>query len=244
MHADHHAKTPTRAGEGLARRTFTIGRDPSCDVVLADETVAREHARLEIVGDDGHFILSDCGQAPATKIVHHGEARPIRRAIVTLEDSVRFGDIEMSMPELIEALSYKTPIESLLQSPEQRKPDQRPSDHQTPDPRVAEPQRAPEVPPSSSAILLPCGRCGKMTDSLKRHRLHNWVVFIWIAWWAQTADYTACPSCMRAILLERTLVNIPGANLAWPVIFIVNMVHYIATFSRGHGSRVRKELLR
>jgi hypothetical protein len=88
--------------------TFSIGSDPSCDVVLADETVAPRHAELQIA-DDGPLILSDCGQAPDTLVIHRGSARPVRRAILTPDDRVRFGDIEMSVPELVEAIRYRHP---------------------------------------------------------------------------------------------------------------------------------------
>jgi hypothetical protein len=103
--------------------------------------------------------------------------------------------------------------------------------------------KAPATPPAASTLLLPCGRCGRMTDRLKRHRLHNWLVFVWFFWWAQTADYTACASCMRAILLQRTLVNIPTANLLWPIVLVRHAVFFTGTFRKGHGARVRKELL-
>jgi predicted component of type VI protein secretion system len=41
----------------LATRT-TIGRDPSCDIVIDNAGVSRLHASLEVVGDS--FVLRDC----------------------------------------------------------------------------------------------------------------------------------------------------------------------------------------
>jgi hypothetical protein len=241
-----------------ARSTFTIGSDVSCDLVLADETVAPRHAQLEVRAN-GPLILSDCGQAPQTKVVHHGEARPVRRAVVTEEDRVRFGDLELSVPELIDALDLDRRLPGWRAStagadagnlpplPGERGQGARGLFARSPavasasgvawgagDPASQPPIAEPE------ALLLPCARCGRMTDSLKRHRLHRWVLFVWIAWWAQTADYTACPPCMRAILVRRTLANLPGANLAWPVIALINAWHFAATFRRGHGKRVKE----
>jgi hypothetical protein len=210
------------------RATFTIGSDLGCDMVLADESVAPRHAQLE-VRPNGPLILSDCGQAPQTKVVHHGEARPVRRAILTDDDRVRFGDLELSVPELIEALDL-----------DRRLPGWRTAAG-SPAPagdRVSGVEADASRPPAAEAQLLPCGRCGRMTDSLKRHRLHRWVVFAWIAWWAQMADYTACPPCMRAILVRLTFTNLPGANVAWPIIAVINGWHLAASFRRGHSRRV------
>jgi hypothetical protein len=273
-----------------ARSTFTIGSDVSCDLVLADETVAPRHAQLEVRAN-GPLILSDCGQAPQTKVVHHGEARPVRRAVVTEEDRVRFGDLELSVPELIEALDLDRRLPGWRASTAGAAAaaaaaasasgsgsaggsagagagvgvGDRPAADLPPLPGARGQgvrglfARSPAVASASGvawggvggaasrppiaepeALLLPCARCGRMTDSLKRHRLHRWVLFVWIAWWAQTADYTACPPCMRAILVRRTLANLPGANLAWPVIALINAWHFAATFRRGHGKRVKE----
>lgn len=42
----------------VAVRT-TIGRDPSCDVVIDNAGISRLHAAIEVVGDS--FVLRDCG---------------------------------------------------------------------------------------------------------------------------------------------------------------------------------------
>ena len=39
-------------------RTFVIGRSPDADIVLADVSVARQHAEL-VITDDGRFHLND-----------------------------------------------------------------------------------------------------------------------------------------------------------------------------------------
>lgn len=217
------------------RSTFTIGSDVSCDLVLADETVAPRHAQLEVRAN-GPLILSDCGQAPQTKVVHRGEARPVRRAVVTDDDRVRFGDVELSVPELIDALDLDRRLPGWRDAAGPQ-----PSDPERLEQASGAGESASQPPVAEAeAVLLPCARCGRMTDSLKRHRLHRWVVFVWVAWWAQTADYTACPPCMRAILVRRTVANLPGANLAWPVIALINAWHFAATFRRGHGKRVKE----
>jgi hypothetical protein len=45
---------------------FTIGRDGSCDLILADVTVSRRHARLERNGTD--WLLQDLGSTNGTRL--------------------------------------------------------------------------------------------------------------------------------------------------------------------------------
>jgi FHA domain-containing protein/uncharacterized protein DUF1707 len=45
---------------------FTIGREPACDLTLADETVSRWHASL--VWSDEHWLLADLGSTNGTRI--------------------------------------------------------------------------------------------------------------------------------------------------------------------------------
>jgi hypothetical protein len=51
------------AGPG---RLFTIGRDGGCDLVLADVTVSRRHARLE--RDGSNWVLQDLGSTNGTRL--------------------------------------------------------------------------------------------------------------------------------------------------------------------------------
>jgi hypothetical protein len=45
---------------------FTIGRDGGCDLVLADVTVSRRHARLE--RDGSNWVLQDLGSTNGTRL--------------------------------------------------------------------------------------------------------------------------------------------------------------------------------
>jgi hypothetical protein len=45
---------------------FTIGREPACDMTLADETVSRWHASL--VRADGSWLLDDLGSTNGTRV--------------------------------------------------------------------------------------------------------------------------------------------------------------------------------
>jgi hypothetical protein len=46
--------------------TLVVGRDPTCDIVLADESVSREHARL--VFRDGAWIIQDLDSTNGTLV--------------------------------------------------------------------------------------------------------------------------------------------------------------------------------
>ena len=61
---------------------FRIGKSPDNDLVLADETVSREHC--EIVRDDKGYLLRDLGSTNGI------EVRGRRQKRVKLDDGTRF----------------------------------------------------------------------------------------------------------------------------------------------------------
>jgi hypothetical protein len=66
---------------------FTIGREPECDMTLADETVSRWHASLERAGAGG-WLLADLGSTNGTRLNGWRVTRPIP---VRPGDMVSFG---------------------------------------------------------------------------------------------------------------------------------------------------------
>jgi hypothetical protein len=216
-------------------RRFSIGSNTTCDVVLADDTVAPVHAWLDVV-EHGPMILSAAAPGGRTEVVHEGRARAVRKGIVTRADVLRLGDVEIPVDEVLVALTLTKKLgKPAVQTPETPRhlepPIQTPPQRKSPAPPV-------DKRPLTRSLILPCPSCGKSTTSLKRHRLYRLLVFIGVAWWAQTAEYTACPPCMRSVIVQRTLINIPTANLTWPILFVIHTFHFVGTYRSGHSRKV------
>jgi pSer/pThr/pTyr-binding forkhead associated (FHA) protein len=90
------------------QQTFSIGRSPECDLVLADQSVSRKHAELMVL-DDGQLFLVDCQSTHGTRLSLHGQTRPVQQDIVPLDAVVQFGDVSISVREIMQALREKQP---------------------------------------------------------------------------------------------------------------------------------------
>lgn len=82
----------------------TIGRDPSCDVVIDNAGISRLHGAIEVVGDS--FILRDCNSQNGLTL--NGE--PCREARLVDGDTIglnkfllRFCNDELAVPNNLEA---------------------------------------------------------------------------------------------------------------------------------------------
>jgi len=86
-------------------RTFVIGRSPDADIVLADDSVARQHAEL-VITVDGRFHLTDCGggegtwRAVATRAGQEVWERT-RQSFVAASQPLRFGSLRVTVQELL-----------------------------------------------------------------------------------------------------------------------------------------------
>jgi hypothetical protein len=71
-----------------AQSRFTIGREPACDMTLADDTVSRWHASLE--RSAGGWLLADLGSTNGTRLNGWRVNRP---TFVRAGDMVSFGRV-------------------------------------------------------------------------------------------------------------------------------------------------------
>jgi pSer/pThr/pTyr-binding forkhead associated (FHA) protein len=73
----------------LDRPSITIGRDPAADIFLNDITVSREHATLQIAGDE--VSVSDAGSLNGTYV----NGVSVDRAVLRNGDAVQVGRFQM-----------------------------------------------------------------------------------------------------------------------------------------------------
>lgn len=90
-------------------RKYTIGRAPTCDIVLADESVSRVHAELAFLVD-GRLLVTDCRSTQGTMLLRLSGAQvPVRQELVSPRDALRFGTVTMPVAELLQAIDGQHP---------------------------------------------------------------------------------------------------------------------------------------
>lgn len=78
---------------------YSIGRDPSCDIVLPDTSVSRKHAELTITAT-GEVYLTDAGSTNGVFVAQGGSWVTHRQGFVALTDQVKFGNYEIGVQAL------------------------------------------------------------------------------------------------------------------------------------------------
>src|SRR5438552_3319748 len=73
---------PLKDGETL------IGRGPHCDIVLTDDSISRNHARIVIRGDS--FVVADLGSSNGT----YCNGEPVKEQQITGDERLLFGSVE------------------------------------------------------------------------------------------------------------------------------------------------------
>lgn len=90
-------------------RKYSVGRAPTCDIVLADESVSRVHAELAFLAD-GKLLVTDCRSTQGTVLLRLGGAQiPVRQELVSPLDTLRFGTVTMPVKDMLQALQLKHP---------------------------------------------------------------------------------------------------------------------------------------
>jgi hypothetical protein len=91
------------------KQKFTIGRERTCDISIADPTVSARHAEISYL-PDGRLLLTDCKSRNGTfRLLQDGTEHPVRQDLVSPYDRIRFGDVRLGVRELLESLRLKYP---------------------------------------------------------------------------------------------------------------------------------------
>lgn len=77
-----------------------IGRGQGCDLVLTHASISRRHAELAI-GPDGAIAIRDLNSAGGTFVLRDGKEIPATRTQLRESDSLRLGDYEISVEDLV-----------------------------------------------------------------------------------------------------------------------------------------------
>ena len=71
--------------------------------MLADPSVSRRHAELRVL-EDGQLFLVDCQSTHGTRVARDGRVETVQQEFVDADATVYFGDVSLTMRELMEAL--------------------------------------------------------------------------------------------------------------------------------------------
>lgn len=98
----------------MTSNKITIGRSVECNLVLADMTVSRHHAEIELL-ENNDLLLTDCQSTQGTFMIKGAQEERIKQKLITTQDFIKFGNITMSVKEILVETGL---IISTRQSPE------------------------------------------------------------------------------------------------------------------------------
>jgi pSer/pThr/pTyr-binding forkhead associated (FHA) protein len=100
-------------------RHVTIGRNPDCDVIIAEPSISRRHAELQH-HPDGRWLLTDANSTHGTFVQKpDGSFQRITEARVSPGDHIRLGQVSLKVADLLVGVSAESPAPS-------KPPDNRP----------------------------------------------------------------------------------------------------------------------
>jgi pSer/pThr/pTyr-binding forkhead associated (FHA) protein len=88
--------------------TVRIGRGQGCDLVLTHESVSRRHAELTI-SPDGSVDIRDLQSTGGTFILRDGKEQSVSKARLKPTDTLRLGDYEISVEDLLSLVRESQP---------------------------------------------------------------------------------------------------------------------------------------
>ena len=99
------------------QKVYTIGRNRSCHIVLADDSVSNKHATLSFLPNN-KLLLTDLGSTNHTWLIKGKSEERITKEYISPTDMVKFGECRMAVKELIEYIHSLTPPSQVTASSE------------------------------------------------------------------------------------------------------------------------------
>jgi len=87
---------------------FTIGRERTCDIPIADDSVSRLHAELSLI-EGGKLFLTDCHSSNGTLLLRDGQSRRITQELVRPTDRIQFGSVVLAVSDILASISGRHP---------------------------------------------------------------------------------------------------------------------------------------
>ena len=84
----------------MTLQKISIGRSMECDLVLADMTVSRHHAEIELL-ENNRLLLTDCQSTQGTFVINGDQENRVKQKFITELDTLRFGNITLTVKEIL-----------------------------------------------------------------------------------------------------------------------------------------------
>jgi pSer/pThr/pTyr-binding forkhead associated (FHA) protein len=89
-------------------KSFTVGRARVCDIVIADETVSRTHARLTD-HQDGTCKFADCNSSGGSYLFDGNRYVRLEKAVISLDDQICLGQFRTTPRRLLDVVAKNSP---------------------------------------------------------------------------------------------------------------------------------------
>lgn len=91
----------------MRKTTFTVGRDRTADIPIADPSVSRLHAEL-VPTTAQQLFVTDCRSSNGTFLIRNGTPRPITQETAGPGDQIRFGAVEVAVTDLLQIIAEQS----------------------------------------------------------------------------------------------------------------------------------------
>lgn len=88
--------------------TYTIGRDSTADISVADPSVSRIHADLAVL-DSGELFVTDRNSSNGSFRLRNGVETAIRQERLSPSDQLKLGNVVLSVQAVISAIQKQAP---------------------------------------------------------------------------------------------------------------------------------------